>query len=50
MMKIDFSNVMQSLADMYGDREAMVNVERNRRLTFSEYHALTNRVANSTLR
>lgn len=45
-MKIDFSNVMQSLADMYGDREAMVNVERNRRLTFSEYHALTNRVAN----
>lgn len=45
-MKTDFSRVMELLAARYGDAEAIVNVERDRRYTFSEYHKLTNRVAN----
>ena len=36
---------MQGLVDTFGDREAIVNIERGRRLTFREYHELTNRFA-----
>ncbi|MBV8501900.1 MAG: AMP-binding protein [Paucibacter sp.] len=46
-MKLNFSRVMRTLAQRYGDREALVNVERNRRYGFREYHLLTNRIANA---
>lgn len=45
-MKINFSKYFQSLSDKYGACEALVNSERNRRYTFTEYHLLTNRIAN----
>lgn len=45
-MKINFSNHFQALADKFGDREALVNVERNRRYSFRELHRLTNRIVN----
>ncbi len=45
-MKIDFSQVSQNLANTYGDAECTVNVERNRRYTFKEFHRLTNRIVN----
>jgi len=43
---MNFSRVMGLLARNFGDREALVNVERNRRYTYRELHACTNRVAN----
>ena len=43
---MNFSRVMSLLALRYGDREALVNVERNRRFTYRELHACTNRIAN----
>jgi fatty-acyl-CoA synthase len=46
-MKINFGRIMQQLANQHGEREAIVNVERNRRFSFAQYHALTNRIANS---
>ena len=46
-MKVDFSRIMSLLALRCGDRPAIVNVERDRRYTFREYHALTNRIANA---
>lgn len=45
-MKINFSNHFQALADQYGDCDALVNVERNRRYTYNELHRLTNQIAN----
>jgi len=45
-MRTDFSIVSENLARTYGDTECIVNVERNRRYTFREYHLLTNRIAN----
>ena len=45
-MKINFSDHFQSLADQYPDREALVNVERNRRFTYSELHRITNQIVN----
>jgi acyl-CoA synthetase (AMP-forming)/AMP-acid ligase II len=45
-MKIDFSQLMGQLALRFGDREALVNVERRRRYTFRELHRLTNRIVN----
>ncbi len=45
-MKINFSRIFQGLADRYGENEALVNIERNRRYTFGELHLLTNRIAN----
>ena len=45
-MHIDFSVVSQNLARTYGDAECMVNVERNRRYSFAQYHRLTNRIIN----
>ena len=41
----NYSRIMQGLVDTFGDREAIVNIERGRRLTFREYHELTNRFA-----
>jgi len=43
---MNFSRVMGLLARTFGDREALVNVERNRRYTYRELHACTNRIAN----
>ncbi|MFO1392829.1 MAG: AMP-binding protein [Steroidobacteraceae bacterium] len=43
---MNFSRVMGLLARNFGDREALVNVERNRRFTYRELHACTNRIAN----
>ena len=46
-MILNFCRVMRHLALRHGDREAIVNVERNRRYGFREYHLLTNRAANA---
>ncbi|MFT3755684.1 MAG: AMP-binding protein [Pseudoxanthomonas sp.] len=46
-MKVNFSNLFQAVVDKYGDREAILNIERNRRLTFREHHLLTNRIVNA---
>ncbi|MFC6203766.1 class I adenylate-forming enzyme family protein [Psychrobacter urativorans] len=45
-MIINFSNHMTALAQRYGDREALVNIERKRRYTFSEFHLLSNQIVN----
>ncbi|MEW5008795.1 MAG: AMP-binding protein [Cycloclasticus sp.] len=45
-MKINFSDHFQSLCYQHGDREAIVNVERNRRYNFQQFHLLTNQVVN----
>ena len=45
-MKMNFSRVMGLLALRYGDREALVNTERNRRYNYRELQAVTNRIAN----
>jgi len=44
-MKIDFSRWSLDAASRFGQREALVNVERNRRYTHLELHRLTNRIA-----
>jgi len=45
-MQINFSVVSEGLARTYGNAECVVNVERNRRYGFREYHRLTNRIVN----
>src|SRR5262249_32655134 len=45
-MLMNFSRVMSAMAARYRDNVAVVNVERNRRYTFPEYHRLTNRIGN----
>lgn len=45
-MKINVSVISERLADAFADREAIVNIERNRRYTFREFHLLTNRIVN----
>lgn len=44
-MKMNFSRVMRLLALRHRDQEAIVNIERNRRYTYEQYHLLTNRIA-----
>ncbi len=44
-MKMNFSRVMRLLSLRYGNQEAVVNIERNRRYTFEQYHLLSNRIA-----
>jgi acyl-CoA synthetase (AMP-forming)/AMP-acid ligase II len=44
-MKLDFSRTMELMAMRFGKGEAVVNIERNRRYSFEEYHLLTNRIA-----
>jgi acyl-CoA synthetase (AMP-forming)/AMP-acid ligase II len=46
-MKMNFSRVMRALALRHKDREAIVNVERQRRYSYWDYHLLTNRIANA---
>jgi len=43
---MNFCRVMAGMALRWKDNFAIVNVERNRRYTFLEYHRLTNRIAN----
>ena len=45
-MNVNFSVVSERLPDAYGEREALVNIERNRRYSFREFHLLTNRIVN----
>ena len=45
-MKMDFARVMGQVAVQFAGQEALVNIERGRRYTFRELHALTNRIAN----
>ena len=45
-MKMNFSTISERLADTFGDREALVNIERGRRYSFREFHLLTNRIVN----
>ena len=48
-MQINFSLVSEGLARTCGDAECVVNVERNRRYSFRDYHLLTNRIVNMML-
>ena len=45
-MQINYSVISEGLARTYGDAECIVNVERNRRYSFRDYHLLTNRIVN----
>lgn len=45
-MKINFSLISENLAHTFGDAECMVNLERNRRYTYRQFHAVTNQVVN----
>jgi len=45
-MITNFSTISERLADAYSSREAIVNIEKNRRFTFDQYHRLTNQIAN----
>ena len=45
-METNFSRVMATMALRYRNNTAIVNLERNRRYTYPEYHRLTNRIAN----
>jgi len=45
-METNFCRVMATMALRYGSNIAIVNLERNRRYTYLEYHRLTNRIAN----
>ena len=45
-MKMNFSTISERLADTFGEREALVNIERNRRYNFREFHLLTNQIVN----
>ena len=44
--KINFGNLMRQVAMRYPNKEAIVNIERNRRYTFMEFHLLTNKICN----
>lgn len=46
-MQMNFSRVLRHHALRHRDRDALVNVERGRRLDFMAYHRLTNRIANA---
>ena len=45
-MIINFARTVEHLSICYGEREALVNVERARRYTHRELHLLTNRIVN----
>ena len=45
-MKLSFGRMLRQHSLRHADAPALVNVERNRRYTFREYHRLTNRIAN----
>ncbi len=46
MTIMNFAHTVGNLAVRFGDREALVNIERNRRYNFRELHLLTNRIVN----
>lgn len=46
MTIMNFAHTVGNLAVRFGDREALVNIERNRRYNFREFHSLTNRIVN----
>ena len=46
-MKMNFCRVMRLMAQRFGSQEAIVNVERQRRYTYQQYHLLSNRIANA---
>ena len=46
-MKMNFCRVMRNQALRSCDAEAIVNIERDRRYTYRQYHLLTNRIANA---
>ncbi|MBD9679466.1 AMP-binding protein [Pseudomonas sp. PDM18] len=46
MTLMNFGRTFGNLAVRFAEREALVNIERKRRYTFRELHALTNRIAN----
>ncbi|SEA41970.1 class I adenylate-forming enzyme family protein [Paraburkholderia sartisoli] len=45
-MKTNFARLFANLVSRFGDKEALVNIERNRRYSYREFHALTNRIVN----
>ncbi|MBN3755628.1 AMP-binding protein [Paraburkholderia sp. Tr-20389] len=45
-MKTNFARLFANLVRRFGDKESLVNIERNRRYTYREFHALTNRIVN----
>lgn len=45
-MIINFARTVEHLSMCYGEREALVNIERGRRYSYRELHRLTNRVVN----
>ena len=45
-MKVNFSSQFQSIVDKWEDLEAIVNVERDRRFTYREFHLVTNKIVN----
>lgn len=44
-MKMQFGRIMRALALNHGAREAIVNIERQRRYSYWEFHLLSNRIA-----
>ncbi|MCY1253290.1 2-succinylbenzoate--CoA ligase [compost metagenome] len=45
-MKTNFARLFGNLVLRFGDREALVNIERNRRYNYREFHSVTNRIVN----
>src|SRR5262245_15841408 len=45
-MNMNFARVAGHVAARFADKECLVNIERGRRYTFGELHALTNRIVN----
>ena len=45
-MNTNFGRQMQSLARVWGAREALVNTEKGRRYSYRELHLPTNKIAN----
>jgi fatty-acyl-CoA synthase len=45
-VNVNFSNYFEALSTQYGDREAIVNVERDRTYTYGQLHRLTNQIVN----
>ena len=45
-MKTNFARQFGNLVLRFGNKEALVNIDRNRRYNYREFHALTNRIVN----
>ena len=45
-MDIDWGRMLSQVAKRFPDKEAIVNIERDRRFTFMELHLLTNKICN----